>query len=74
MAGLKVPRLVDFEDAMFRQTIAQRCGLLKDAALGQMEPTYPNDVYLERYLEATEKWQTRPRDLEDEGEAMSRVD
>jgi len=35
-----------------------------------MEPTYPNDNYLDRYYEATEKWQTRPRNLEDEDEAM----
>lgn len=38
-----------------------------------MEPTYPDEGYLERYLEATEKWQTRPRNLEDEDEAMVRT-
>jgi hypothetical protein len=35
-----------------------------------MEPTHPDINYLEKYLEACEKWQSRPRDLEDEEEAM----
>ncbi len=35
-----------------------------------MEPTYPEDGYLERYLEAMEKWQSRPRVMDDEKEAM----
>lgn len=38
-----------------------------------LEPTYWNEGYLERYLEATEKWQTRPRALGDEEEAMQRT-
>lgn len=38
-----------------------------------MEPTYPDDGYLDRYTEAKEKWKTRPRHLEDDDEAMSRT-
>lgn len=38
-----------------------------------IEPTYQEDGYVEKYLEAMEKWQIRPRDLEDEGEAMART-
>lgn len=38
-----------------------------------MEPTYTGEGYVERYLEATEKWQCRPRDLEDEEEAISQA-
>ncbi|MCE5318651.1 MAG: hypothetical protein LLG04_14965 [Parachlamydia sp.] len=38
-----------------------------------IEPTYPNEGYLERYLEAVEKWQTRPRSLHDEDEAIHRT-
>ena len=35
-----------------------------------IEPTYPEEGYLEHYLEAFEKWQTRPRNMENEDEAM----
>jgi hypothetical protein len=35
-----------------------------------MEPVYEQEKWIERYLEASEKWQTRPRDLEDEDEAI----
>lgn len=38
-----------------------------------MEPTYEQEGLAERYLEAREKWKTRPRDLEDEDEAMRRT-
>ncbi len=38
-----------------------------------LEPTYPNEGYLERYLEAAEKWQTRPRNIQDEDEGMART-
>lgn len=38
-----------------------------------MEPTYSDEGHIERYLEAQEKWQCRPRDLEDEDEAMART-
>lgn len=37
-----------------------------------MEPIYPDEGYLEKYFEAKEKWQSRPRDLQDEIEALSR--
>lgn len=37
------------------------------------EPTYYGSEYLKKYTEAVEKWQTRPRDLEDEDEAMLRT-
>lgn len=39
----------------------------------QMEPIHHQDDYLEKYLRATELWQTRPRDLCDEDEAMKRT-
>lgn len=35
-----------------------------------IEPTYVNGGYLEHYLEAVEKWKTRPRRLDDEDETM----
>jgi hypothetical protein len=38
-----------------------------------IEPTYPNGNYLEKYLEAEEKWKTRQRSLVDEDEAMLRT-
>ena len=38
-----------------------------------MEPTYAEEGYVEKYLECLEKWQSRPRALEDEDEAMSRT-
>lgn len=38
-----------------------------------MEPTFTEDDYLDKYFEAKEKWQTRPRSLEDESEALSRA-
>jgi hypothetical protein len=38
-----------------------------------MEPTYPDEEYLERYLDAMEKWKTRPRELDDEDEAINRT-
>ncbi len=38
-----------------------------------IEPTYPENGYLERYMEAHEKWQTRPRLLSDEEEALRRT-
>lgn len=38
-----------------------------------MEPLYEPLGYVDKYLEAIEKWQTRPRDLEDEEEALSRT-
>lgn len=38
-----------------------------------IEPTYPDANYLERYLEASEKWRTRPRALHDEDEGMART-
>lgn len=36
-----------------------------------MEPIYVDATYLAGYLEAKEKWQTRPRDLVEEGEVFS---
>jgi hypothetical protein len=38
-----------------------------------MEPTYPAQGELENYISALEKWQTRPRDLDDEDEAIERT-
>ncbi len=38
-----------------------------------MEPTYLDSGYLEKYHEATEKWQSRPRQLSDEDESMERT-
>lgn len=38
-----------------------------------MEPTYPGGAYAEKYLEALEMWQTRPRDLDDSDENMQRT-
>lgn len=38
-----------------------------------MEPTYHEEGYVERYHEAVEKWQTRPRHLEDEEESIART-
>lgn len=38
-----------------------------------MEPTYPEEGYLTKYYEAKERWQTRPRDLADEEQALSRA-
>lgn len=38
-----------------------------------MEPTYPDEGFLEKYLEAAEKWQSRPRELEDEDEGVART-
>ena len=38
-----------------------------------IEPAYPDPEYLHRYMEAVEKWQTRPRNLEDEEDAMART-
>ena len=38
-----------------------------------MEPLYPGDDYPAKYLEAMEKWQSRPRALDDEEEVMSRT-
>ena len=35
-----------------------------------MEPTYLPSEHVENYLEALEKWQTRPRSLSDDDEAM----
>lgn len=37
-----------------------------------MEPVHPEKGYLEKYFEAKEKWETRPRSLENEDEMMSR--
>lgn len=38
-----------------------------------IEPVYPDEGYLDRYHEAFEKWQSRPRHLENEDEAMQRT-
>lgn len=38
-----------------------------------MEPTYEPEGYVEKYLQAKEKWQTFPRGLEDEEEALGRA-
>lgn len=38
-----------------------------------MEPTYLDEKYPGIYLGAKEKWKTRPRDLDDEDEAMART-
>ena len=35
-----------------------------------IEPIYHNDTYQARYLQAVEIWETRPRDMEDDDEAM----
>lgn len=45
--------------------------IVERRATHTMEPTYPDEGYLEKYVEAAEKWQTRPRDLEDEDQAIS---
>lgn len=37
-----------------------------------IEPTYMDASYLEKFFAAYEKWQTRPRGMADENEAMSR--
>jgi hypothetical protein len=36
-----------------------------------MEPVYTDENVVKHYLEASEKWRTRPRNLDDEEEAMS---
>lgn len=38
-----------------------------------LEPAFPESGHAEKYLAACEIWQTRPRDLEDEEEAMSQT-
>jgi hypothetical protein len=38
-----------------------------------MEPIYLDANHLEKYLEATEKWQSRARNLKDEDQAMART-
>ncbi len=38
-----------------------------------MEPVQADDSAIKNYLKASEQWQTRPRDFEDEEEAMSRT-
>ncbi|MEX1012557.1 MAG: hypothetical protein WDZ27_02575 [Waddliaceae bacterium] len=38
-----------------------------------LEPTYPDSDYVEKYLDALEKWQTRPRSLDDEDLAMEQT-
>lgn len=38
-----------------------------------MEPTHEESQHTIKYLEMKEKWKTRPRNLEDEDEAMSRT-
>lgn len=38
-----------------------------------MEPVYHDASYLEKYLKAIELWETRPRDLADENEAMKKT-
>lgn len=45
--------------------VIERCGSTT------MEPTYTEDAAIKNYLHASEEWQTRPRDLEDEEEAMT---
>lgn len=38
-----------------------------------IEPAYPDEGYIEHYHEALEKWQTRPRFMENEDEALKRT-
>lgn len=38
-----------------------------------MEPSYPDEGYLQKVLAMKEKWQTRSRDLEDEDDGMRRT-
>ncbi len=38
-----------------------------------MEPIYNSPIAVDQYIEAKEKWQTRPRDLENEEAAMDRA-
>lgn len=38
-----------------------------------MEPVHTDEEYIERYIEASEKWKTRPRTIEDTEESMSRT-
>ena len=38
-----------------------------------IEPTYPDESYLEKYMAAVEKWKTRSRDLVHEEETMRRT-
>lgn len=38
-----------------------------------IEPTDQEDGYLRKYLDAKEKWETRPRDIEDEEEAIRKT-
>jgi hypothetical protein len=38
-----------------------------------IEPMYHEKSYLPKYFEAIEKWKARPRDLQDEDEAMNRT-
>lgn len=38
-----------------------------------MEPIYCDPEYAEKYLESMERWQSRPRDLEDESESITRT-
>lgn len=45
--------------------------IVERRATHTMEPTHTDSKYAEKYLHVTEMWQTRPRDLEDEDEAMA---
>lgn len=36
-----------------------------------LEPTYTDNSFIEKYIHASELWQTRPRDIEDEETAMA---
>ncbi|MCB1111867.1 MAG: hypothetical protein H7A37_08520 [Chlamydiales bacterium] len=38
-----------------------------------MEPTHTDDAHAAKYLHACELWQSRPRDLHNDGEAMNRT-
>ena len=47
--------------------------IIERRATHTLEPTYPGSDYVEKYLDASEKWQSRPRTLEDSDLAMERT-
>jgi hypothetical protein len=47
--------------------------IIERRGVSTIEPIYNTDTYLTKYNAAMEKWQTRPRRLQDEDEALSRT-
>lgn len=57
---------VETEKEISLWVVERRCG-------HTMEPVTHNTGYVEKYLKALELWQTRPRDLEGEAQAMQKT-